>query len=134
MSYLAKYNKYKKKYIQLIQRGGVELQELMTAIDEKNRLQNELNGKMKDKTIAEYQAKYELKKAILDKMSQVTETYLNSLQDSNYDLEIRLIPLIGYTATPTSKIEVGLDYRLSSFLDQNARHSFWMSLNWFIEI
>ena len=60
--------------------------------------------------------------------------FLNSLQNSEFDLEIRIVPLLGYDITDSNKIEIGLDYRVNSFLYNNARHTFWMSLNWFIEI
>ena len=60
--------------------------------------------------------------------------YLNSWQDYGYDLEIRLVPLLGYNLKSTNKIEMGLDYRVNSFLNNNTRHSFWVNLNWFIEL
>lgn len=60
--------------------------------------------------------------------------YLNSWQDADYDLEIRLVPLLGYNLKNNNKIEMGLDYRINSFLNDAPRHSFWMNLNWFIEL
>ena len=65
---------------------------------------------------------------------KVNNEYLNSIQESEYDLEIRLVPLLGFDFTDSFKIETGLDYRVSSFLKDHTRHSFWMSLNFFIEI
>lgn len=65
---------------------------------------------------------------------KINNEYLNIFQESEYDLEIRLVPLLGYDFTDSFKIETGLDYRVSSFLNDNTRHSFWMSLNLFIEI
>lgn len=65
---------------------------------------------------------------------KISNEYLNSLEDSEYDLEIRLVPLLGYAITEHHKIEFGLDYRVNSFLNQNTRHSFWTSINWYIEI
>jgi hypothetical protein len=65
---------------------------------------------------------------------KISNEYLNSLQKKEYDLEIRFVPLLGYAATEKQKVEFGLDYRVNSFLKENARHSFWVSLNWFIEI
>lgn len=65
---------------------------------------------------------------------KINNEYLNSVQDSEYDLEIRLVPLLGYAIKDNHKIEFGLDYRVNSFLNNTARHSFWMSLNWFIDI
>lgn len=60
--------------------------------------------------------------------------YVNSLQSKNYDLEIRLLPYIGYTISPDSKIEAGLDYRIKSFLNSSPFHSYWMGLNWSLSI
>ena len=65
---------------------------------------------------------------------KISNEYLNSIQNSDYDLEIRFVPLLGYAISEKHKIEFGLDYRVNSFLDQYARHSFWTSMNWFIEI
>jgi hypothetical protein len=60
--------------------------------------------------------------------------YLYSLQDKESDLEVRIIPLLGYEFTDNNKLEWGLDYRVSSFLDGNRRSAFWLSLNWLISI
>ncbi|MBK8556003.1 MAG: DUF2490 domain-containing protein [Lewinellaceae bacterium] len=65
---------------------------------------------------------------------KINNEYLNSLQSAAYDLEIRLVPLLGYAATEKQKLEFGMDYRVNSFLDENARHSFWICLNWFIDM
>ncbi len=65
---------------------------------------------------------------------KVGSEWLNSIQDSKYDIEIRLIPLLGYTITEKHKIEIGLDYRASSILNSNIRHNYWIALNWFIEL
>jgi hypothetical protein len=65
---------------------------------------------------------------------KINNEYINSLQAKQYDLEIRLVPLIGYDFTESFKIETGLDYRVNSFISNNTRHSFWMVLNLFVEI
>lgn len=65
---------------------------------------------------------------------KLNNEYLNSWQGMDYDLEIRLSPLLGYDIKDNNKIELGLDYRVNSFLNNNTRHSFWLSLNWFFEI
>lgn len=65
---------------------------------------------------------------------KISNEYLNSLQAQEYDLEIRFVPMIGYGITDNHKVEVGLDYRLNSFLTNKGRHSLWMSLNWFFEM
>lgn len=65
---------------------------------------------------------------------KISNEFLNIFQNSEYNLEIRIVPLLGYDITVNNKIEIGLDYRVNSFLNNNARNSFWISLNWFIEI
>jgi hypothetical protein len=65
---------------------------------------------------------------------KINNEYINSLQSRTYDLEIRLVPLLGYDITDRFKIETGVDYRVNSFLTNNTRHSYWMTLNFFVEI
>lgn len=65
---------------------------------------------------------------------KISNEYLHRLQSAEYDLEVRLIPLLGFDLSDRLKIESGLDYRLASFLSGKARHSYWMALNFFIEI
>lgn len=65
---------------------------------------------------------------------KINNEYINSIQVMEYDLEIRVIPLIGYDISERFKIETGLDYRVNSFLTNNTRHSYWMTLNLFLEI
>lgn len=55
--------------------------------------------------------------------------YLNSLQGEKYDLEIRGVGFIGYVTSPVSKLELGLDYRIDSFINGRARNRFWLALN-----
>jgi hypothetical protein len=59
---------------------------------------------------------------------------LNSLQSRSYDLEIRIVPILGFDITDRNRIETGLDYRISSFFSLQNEHNFWVSLNWFIEL
>lgn len=65
---------------------------------------------------------------------KVNNEYLNSLQASEYDLEIRVVPLLGYDITDDFKIETGLDYRVNSFIHNNTRQSFGIALNFFVDI
>lgn len=65
---------------------------------------------------------------------KLNNEYLNSFQALEYDLEVRLIPVLGYDISDNFKIESGLDYRVNSFLNNNTRHSYWMTLNLFIDI
>lgn len=65
---------------------------------------------------------------------RLNNEYVNSLQDFNYDLEIRLVPLLGYAVDTKNKVEIGLDYRIESFLANTPSQNFWASLNWFIDL
>jgi hypothetical protein len=51
--------------------------------------------------------------------------YLNAFQGQAYDLEVRLVPVLGYEINDTFKLETGLDYRINSFLDTPSRQRFW---------
>ncbi len=59
---------------------------------------------------------------------------LNSFQQANYDLEFRVVPLLGYEITGNNKIEIGIDYRVNTFLNNYSKQSFWINLNWFVEM
>lgn len=65
---------------------------------------------------------------------KLNNEYLNSWQDGEYDLEIRLVPLAGFEFTDNNKLEFGLDYRLSSFLDGSSRNSFWFNIGWYLKV
>ena len=65
---------------------------------------------------------------------KLSNEYLNSLEDTRYDLEIRLATLLGYTVSEHHKLELGIDYRLGSLVQSVARHSYWTSLNWYIDL
>lgn len=62
---------------------------------------------------------------------KLNHEYLNAWQEGEYDLEIRAVPMLGYEFSDTQKLEIGLDYRLSSFLNDSSRQRFWVALNWF---
>lgn len=60
--------------------------------------------------------------------------YLNILQGDNYDLEIRLKAMLGYVFSDDSKVEVGLESRMDSFLQSSLRHRSWLNAAWYISI
>jgi len=64
---------------------------------------------------------------------KVNTEVLNSLQESDYGLEFRLVPVIGYDITDSNKIELGLDYRISSILQGDPSHVFWTVITWYLE-
>lgn len=58
--------------------------------------------------------------------------YLGIYQVENTDLEIRLIPLFGYEINAQSKVEFGVDYRISEFLTSPYPESqFWAAAAWY---
>ncbi len=57
--------------------------------------------------------------------------YLNSWQGNDYDIEIRWVALFGYSASPLNDLEMGTDYRLDSFINENSGNRIWLSLNIF---
>lgn len=58
--------------------------------------------------------------------------FLNKFQSSDYELEFRLAPLFGYSFNDRNKLEFGLDYRFDSIFVTDPRHSFWTSINWYL--
>lgn len=65
---------------------------------------------------------------------KVNHEILNRFENNSYDLELRVIPLLGYKYTDKSKLEFGLDYRLNSFLKSGPNHTSWISINWYLKI
>ncbi len=60
--------------------------------------------------------------------------YLNSWQGGDYDFEIRIVPFVGYVFSSSKKLELGLDYRMDSFIKDSSRNRFWIGVNWFQSI
>lgn len=56
---------------------------------------------------------------------------LTWLAQNKLEREIRLVSLLGYRFSDSKKLELGLDYRLDSFLTQGARQRLWIALNWY---
>lgn len=65
---------------------------------------------------------------------KINNEYLHSLQASEYDLELRLVPVLGFDIKNMYKVEAGLNYRVNGFIHDKTRHSFWMMLNFFIDM
>jgi len=57
---------------------------------------------------------------------------LNSIQDNVYDLEFRIVPNIGYVINEQHKIELGLDNRFESFINNQTSIVSWITINWFL--
>lgn len=65
---------------------------------------------------------------------RLNNEYLNSLEGKNYELEIRLVGFLGYAISDNGKIELGLDYRLDSFINNPSRNRFWIGINFYQSI
>jgi Protein of unknown function (DUF2490) len=65
---------------------------------------------------------------------KLNNEYLNSFEGESYDLELRLVPMLGYGFTENNKLELGLDYRINSFLDDPPRQIAWLSINWYFKM
>jgi hypothetical protein len=65
---------------------------------------------------------------------KLNNEYVNSLQASEYDLEIRLVPLLGRDLSKGLKLEAGLDYRIDGFLDNNTAQDWWITVNVFVDL
>lgn len=62
---------------------------------------------------------------------KLNNEYLIALQNKKWSNEIQLIPFLGYAFTDKNKVEVGIDYRISSLGDTFLRNNFWWSLNYY---
>jgi hypothetical protein len=60
---------------------------------------------------------------------KISNEYVSRLEDSAYDLELRGLGFLGYVLNPRAKLELGLDYRISSFLHQATRQRSWLAVN-----
>ncbi|WP_223269213.1 MULTISPECIES: DUF2490 domain-containing protein [unclassified Polaribacter] len=58
--------------------------------------------------------------------------YLYDFKDA--DLEVRVTPYIGYQATKYDKIEFGIDYRISNFINNSSENQFWFRTTWYISL
>ena len=65
---------------------------------------------------------------------KINNEYLYAIQKEESDLEARLTPFLGYKFSERSKMELGLDYRINSFIDDSGSHRFWIALNWYRQI
>ncbi|HRY98975.1 MAG TPA: DUF2490 domain-containing protein [Bacteroidales bacterium] len=59
--------------------------------------------------------------------------YLGITQGGKQELEIRAVGLIGYSFLNGHKLEAGIDQRADRLLHGPARHSSWLSLNWYVK-
>ena len=65
---------------------------------------------------------------------KLNHEYLNSLKGGSYDLEVRLVPLLGFAIADNNKLETGIDYRLKGFAGNTIRQNAWFRLTWYIAL
>lgn len=56
------------------------------------------------------------------------------LQNGNWQWEQRQATGLGYYINSRNKVEVGFDYRLDDFVENNGRHRIWTTLNYFVNL
>ncbi len=57
--------------------------------------------------------------------------YLLETSGGENDLEIRLLPFLGYEINKKNKVETGLDYRVSDISGEGSDHALRLSLTWY---
>lgn len=62
---------------------------------------------------------------------KISQEQLHNFQANTYDLELRLVPALGYVITDRNKLETGLEYRIDDFLDGPSRSTFFWRLAWY---
>lgn len=64
---------------------------------------------------------------------KINNEYLGITDGTKHDVELRLIPFIGYEFNKTNKLEVGLDGRLATFLntEEVSEKRLWLSIIWY---
>lgn len=60
--------------------------------------------------------------------------YVYSIQGDATDLEVRFVPTLGYYVNDANKLEIGIDYRMDSFLKATANHRFWINLGYYLSL
>ncbi len=60
--------------------------------------------------------------------------YLLLLEDRTSELEVRIVPMLGFEFNDVNKLEAGVDYRLGSLMNTGTEHTYWLSINWYIKI
>lgn len=62
---------------------------------------------------------------------KINQEQLHIFEAGSYNLELRLVPVIGYALNKANKLEAGVNYRFSSFFTEHPRSQIWVALNWY---
>ena len=65
---------------------------------------------------------------------KINHEYLNAFQAQDYDLELRLIPVIGHLFSDRNKVETGVDWRVDRFIHKETRWTFWWAMAWYYSL
>lgn len=65
---------------------------------------------------------------------KLNNEYLGSWQGVDFDLEVRLVPVLGYKFTDRNKLELGLDMRFDSLLEDELRQRWWGVIAWYYKV
>ncbi len=57
--------------------------------------------------------------------------YLWEISGSGSDVEIRILPMMGYEISSKSKVEAGIDYRLSEITSKSSDNALRLGLTWY---
>lgn len=65
---------------------------------------------------------------------KISNEYLGILRDQANDIEIRLTPTLGYNFKNKNKVEIGLDYRIDSFINSSPDHRYWIQVGYYFPL
>lgn len=88
-----------------------------------------------------YRARYRatFQKALNGEKVDVKEYYLKLGNEylwnfEKEDLEIRVMPTIGYKLSAKDKLEIGLNYRMSNLEKKPTKNRFWLTSTWYFSL
>lgn len=62
---------------------------------------------------------------------KANQEQLHAFSDGAYDLEFRLVPVLGFVFSDNNKLETGLDYRIDGFIESAATNTLYTTISWF---
>lgn len=62
---------------------------------------------------------------------KINHEYLHIFRGGSYDLEVRLVPTLGYAFTDNNKLEAGWNVRTGGFLSGTPNHTVWFGVSWY---
>ena len=62
---------------------------------------------------------------------KINHEYLHLFREGSYELDVRLVPTIGYAFTDNNKLEAGWNVRTDGFLSGTPDHTIWFGVSWY---